>query len=403
MAVFTKTKGQTGLPRYFPAVFETCKKLNHGRIDFKLPDGRVFRAQSKNPGHAVELEIHNPDCFARLIREGDLGFSDAYLEGWWSVSDLQVFMDLILDHNENVFDGFPGMGLVRLFERLRHLMRRNSRGQAKKNISYHYDLGNDFYAKWLDETMTYSSAKFSSPQQDLAKAQIAKYRSMVDQMGVKPGDHVLEIGCGWGGFAEYAARERGLKVTGLTISEEQIKYARERIEKAKLSDMVDFKMLDYRDERGTYDGIASIEMFEAVGEKYWPAYFQTLRERLKPGRHATLQIITVADSRWKVYKRGVDFIQKYIFPGGMLPSPTILRQHVELAGLAVVRSIEFGRSYDITLRRWHETFNANWDQISEMGFDDRFRRMWNFYLTSCAGAFDSATVDVTQITVSRPA
>jgi len=191
-------------------------------------------------------------------------------------------------------------------------------------------------------------------------------------------------------------------VTALTISQEQFNYAQERIAKAGLSDRVTFKLQDYRDETESYDGIASIEMFEAVGEKYWPVYFDTLHQRLKPGRAATLQIITVADRRWEVYKRGVDFIQKYIFPGGMLPSPTILREQVERAGLVVDRSIEFGKSYDITLRRWHETFNEKWDQITALGFDERFRRMWNFYLTSCAATFDSGNCDVTQITVRRP-
>ncbi|MFT7440790.1 MAG: cyclopropane-fatty-acyl-phospholipid synthase, partial [Sulfitobacter sp.] len=279
----------------------------------------------------------------------------------------------------------------------------NSKKQARKNISYHYDLGNDFYKLWLDDTMTYSSALFEdNPQQSLEAAQTAKYASMVDQMGVVPGDHVLEIGCGWGGFAEYAAKIRGLKVTCLTISTEQFNYAKERIEKANLSDLVDIKLQDYRDERGVYDGIASIEMFEAVGEKYWPAYFNTLRDRLKPGKFATLQIITVQDRRWKVYKRGVDFIQKYIFPGGMLPSPSVLREQVEKAGLAVEKSIEFGKSYDLTLRRWHQRFNEKWDDIAAMGFDERFKRMWNFYLTSCASTFDSGNCDVTQITVKRP-
>jgi cyclopropane-fatty-acyl-phospholipid synthase len=233
-------------------------------------------------------------------------------------------------------------------------------------------------------------------------AQTAKYASMVDQMGVKPGDHVLEIGCGWGGFAEYAAKERGLRVTGLTISEEQLKFAQERIEKAGISDLVEFKLQDYRDETATYDGIASIEMFEAVGEKYWPVYFDTVRERLKPGGNATLQIITIANKRFESYRKDVDFIQKYIFPGGMLPSPEALRREVERAGLVVERSVEFGESYSQTLRRWFDTFNARWDQIQPLGFDTRFRRMWNFYLTSCAAAFHSGSCDVTQITISRP-
>ena len=400
--ILTTTEGQKDLPRYFNHVFDLAKTIQYGRLDIRLEDGRVFRAEGANPGPVAEMHIHNPDSFARLIREGDLGFSDAYLDGWWSTPDLQAFMDMMHAGNDTIYDGFPGMGLVRAYEKLRFWLQSNNKTQARKNISYHYDLGNEFYKLWLDDTMTYSSAIFETGQESTEKAQTAKYASMVDQMGAQPGDHILEIGCGWGGFAEYAARERGLKVTGLTISKEQLKFAQDRIAKAGLSDQVEFKLQDYRDERGTYDGIASIEMFEAVGEKYWPIYFETVRERLKPGKNATLQIITVADRRWDVYKRGVDFIQKYIFPGGMLPCPRILREQVQKAGLGVVTSKEFGASYDITLRRWHETFNQKWDQIAEMGFDDRFRRMWNFYLTSCASAFDSSTVDVTQITVSRP-
>jgi len=400
--ILTTTEGQKDLPRYFARVLGMASSLRHGRIDFVLPDGRRFRAEGPNPGPVAELDIHNNDLFARLIREGDLGFCDAYLDGWWSTPDLQAFMDFIHADNEDIYDGFPGMGLVRAYEQLRFWLQRNSKQQARKNISYHYDLGNDFYGLWLDDTMSYSSAIFSDPQQSMEAAQTLKYKSMVDEMGVQPGDHVLEIGCGWGGFAEYAAAERGLQVTCLTISEEQFKYAVERIEKAGLSDKVTFKLQDYRDETGVYDGIASIEMFEAVGEKYWPVYFETVRERLKPGKTATFQIITVAHRRWKVYKRGVDFIQKYIFPGGMLPSPVVLREQIEKAGLAVEKSVEFGKSYDITLRRWHETFNAKWDQIAAMGFDERFRRMWNFYLTSCAATFDSGNCDVTQITVRKP-
>ena len=400
--ILTTTEGQKNLPRYFARVFAMAQNMENGQVDFILPDGRRFRAKGSNPLPVAEIHIHKNDLFARLIREGDLGFSDAYLDEWWSTPDLQAFMD-VAHANEDIYDSFPAMGLVRRFEALRFWLQSNSKKQARKNISYHYDLGNDFYKLWLDDTMTYSSALFADgAQQSLEAAQIAKYASMVDQMGVQPGDHVLEIGCGWGGFAEYAAKERGLKVTCLTISKEQFKYAQERIEKAGLSDLVDFKLQDYRDERGVYDGIASIEMFEAVGEKYWPIYFSTVRDRLKPGKTATLQIITVPDRRWKIYKRGVDFIQKYIFPGGMLPSPSVLRQQIEKAGLGVEKSLEFGKSYDLTLRRWHETFNEKWDEISAMGFDERFKRMWNFYLTSCASTFDSGNCDVTQITVRRP-
>jgi len=403
MQVLTTMKGQVGLPRYFSQAFEVARRMEHGRLDIVLPDGRRFRAEGSKPGPVAEMRIHDTDIFARLIREGDLGFCEAYLEGGWSTPDLQAFMDLVHHGNEGVYDGYPGMGLLRAYEKLRFWLQSNSKDQAKKNISYHYDLGNTFYGLWLDDTMTYSSALFRTGQESLERAQIQKYESMVDQMGAKPGDHVLEIGCGWGGFAEYAAKERGLRVTALTISKEQRDYAVERMRRAGLSDRVEIKLQDYRDERGTYDGIASIEMFEAVGEKYWPVYFETLRDRLKPGANATLQIITVEDRRWEVYKRGVDFIQKFIFPGGMLPCPSALRSEVTRAGLTVTRSVEFGQSYSQTLRRWHETFNGRWNEIALLGFDDRFRRMWNFYLTSCAATFESRNCDVTQITVTRPA
>lgn len=402
MSPITSLEGQKDLPRYFAPTFALAQKLRHGRIDFRLPDGRLFRVNAPHPGPVAEITVHNPEVFARLIREGDLGFADAYLEGWWSTPDLQAFMDVINADNDDVYDSFGGMMLVRLWERLRHWMNRNTKEQAKKNISYHYDLGNDFYRLWLDDTMTYSSAIFDSGQESLEAAQTAKYRSMVDQMGAQPGDHVLEIGCGWGGFAEYAAGERGLKVTGLTISKEQRDFAIERMARAGLSDKVEIKLQDYRDEKGLYDGIASIEMFEAVGEKYWPVYFDTVRDRLKPGKSATLQIITIEDKRFEVYRKGVDFIQKYIFPGGMLPSPSVLRAEVEKAGLMVRKSIEFGESYSQTLRRWHDTFNERWSEVSLLGFDDRFRRMWNFYLTSCAAGFHAGCIDVTQITVTKP-
>lgn len=401
--ILTTTEGQETLPRYFPQVFHQACKLRAGRLDFTLPDGRTFRAEGEAPGLVAELVVHNVETFTRLVREGDLGFCDAYLDGWWDSPDLQGFLDLLHDRNDDLYEGFPGMFLVRAYERMRHWMNGNSRKQARKNISYHYDLGNAFYALWLDPSMTYSSALFETGQESLEAAQRAKYASMVDRIGAMPGDHVLEIGCGWGGFAEYAAGERGLRVTGLTISEEQLSYARERIEKVGLSDRVDFRLQDYRDEVGRYDGIASIEMFEAVGEKYWPAYFETLKRCLNPGAKATLQIITLQEARFETYRKGVDFIQKYIFPGGMLPSKTALREQVQAVGLEQVDSFAFGDSYSQTLRRWHHAFNARWPEVAALGFDDRFRRMWNFYLTSCAGSFRGENCDVIQLTVAKPA
>lgn len=399
--VKTSIDGEADLPRYFRNVFGKASEMAVGRLDFVLPDGRRFRAEGASPGPVAEVRFHDPEVLGRLIREGELGFCDAYLDGGWSTPDLQAFLDLLNAGNDVLYRGFPMQGLVKAYERFRHWMHSNTKWRAKKNISYHYDLGNEFYAKWLDETMTYSSALFETGQESLDVAQTAKYAALVDAMGVKPGDHVLEIGCGWGGFAEYAAGERGLKVTGLTISKEQLSYARDRIEKAGLSDLVDLRMQDYRDESGRYDGIASIEMFEAVGEKYWPTFFDKVRDCLKPGAQASLQIITITEDRFETYRKGVDFIQKYIFPGGMLPSQTALREQLTRAGLEERHILEFAESYSQTLRRWHESFNEKWAEIEPMGFDDRFKRMWDFYLTSCAASFHGGNCDVVQITVAK--
>jgi cyclopropane-fatty-acyl-phospholipid synthase len=400
--IFTTTKGQIGLPRYFSAVFQVLGRLNRGRLDFVIPDGRRFRAEGRLPGPTGELVVQDPDIFARLIREGDVGFCEAYMDGGWSSPDLQSLLDCVVGGNDEVYNGFPGFGLVRALERFRFWLRSNTKSGSRRNIAQHYDLGNDFYRLWLDETMTYSSALFVTGQESLERAQELKYTAMVDQMGVKPGDHVLEIGCGWGGFAEYAARERGLRLTCLTISREQHRYAVERMARAGLSDQVEVKLQDYRDEKGVYDAIASIEMFEAVGEKFWPVYFDILRNCLKSGARATLQVITIREDRFSAYRKGVDFIQKYIFPGGMLPSPSALRQEAERAGLALQGSVEFGKSYDITLRRWFDQFNQNWAAVQALGFDERFKRMWNLYLTSCASSFQSGNCGLTQITFVRP-
>lgn len=403
MTILTTTDGQRDLPRYFAQVFKLANRLRFGRLDLVLRDGRRFRAEGAAPVPVAEVQIHNDDLFARLLREGEIGFSEAYLDGWWSSPDLQAFMDLVNAWNDGLYDTFPGQGLVRAFEKLRYWLQSNTKRQAKKNIAAHYDLGNDFYRLWLDDSMTYSSALFQTGQESLESAQRAKYASMVDRMGVRPGDHILEIGCGWGGFAEYAAGERGLRVTGVTISQAQHDYAVARLARAGLSDRVEIRLQDYRDITGQFDGIASIEMFEAVGERYWPVYFETLKHRLRPQANAVLQIITVHDSRWASYRNSVDFIQKYIFPGGMLPSRAALQPIIRAAGLTEAKSLEFGPSYSLTLRRWHEIFNDRWEDIAAMGFDQRFRRMWNFYLTSCAGAFQSGICDVTQMTVTKPA
>ncbi|MGF1658601.1 MAG: class I SAM-dependent methyltransferase [Rubrimonas sp.] len=392
-----------GAPRWFHTVFSIVGNISVGSLTFVLPDGREYRAEGAEPGPNGVIVVHNPELFWRMIRDGELGFAEAYMDGWWDTPDLQAVLDAALLNNDTVARGFAGRTLTRMVERFRHFLNRNTKRGSARNISKHYDLGNDFYSVWLDESMTYSSALFHRSDESLPDAQRNKYAAIADSMGVKPGDHVLEIGCGWGGFAEYAAAERGVKLTGLTISREQHDFARRRIFEKGLAERVEIVMRDYRDERGRYDGVASIEMFEAVGEKYWPVYFDTVRDRLKPGGQATLQVITIADRWFEGYREGVDFVQKYIFPGGFLPCPSALKAQTARAGLDWVESREFGHSYSDTLRRWRGKFNEAWSDIREMGFDERFNRMWNFYLASCAACFLAETTDVTQVTLRRSA
>lgn len=400
---FTSVAGQRHLPRWFETFFSILQRIDTGSVEIALPDGRAFIATGERPGPTGRIEVINPEFFTRMAREGELGFCEMYLEGWWSTPDLQVLLDALLLNNDKVLRSFPGAALVRAYERLRHWLRTNTRRGAKRNISFHYDLGNEFYRFWLDETMTYSSALFSGQEERLDTAQRNKYASVCDRMGLASGDHILEIGCGWGGFAEYAIAERGARVTGLTLSREQHDFARKRLFEAGLAERAEILLRDYRDERGQYDGVASIEMLEAVGEKYWPVYFRTIRERLNPGRAAALQVITIADRLFHGYRRSTDFIQKYIFPGGMLPSPSALRREAARAGLDVLGSIEFGDSYSRTLRHWRQVFNTRWAEIERLGFDQRFHRMWNFYLASCAACFHAGTTDVTQIALRKTA
>jgi cyclopropane-fatty-acyl-phospholipid synthase len=399
--VLTTTDGQAGLPRWFETFFSILRRIETGRIEIALPDGRVFRAEGGRPGPEGRIDVHETEFFSRMARDGELGFGEMYLDGWWTTPDLQSLMDVVLLNNEQVARSFPGAGLVRAYERFRHWLRANTRAGARRNIAHHYDLGNSFYEKWLDPSMTYSSALFSGQGETLAEAQANKYAAICDRLQLKPGDHVLEIGCGWGGFAEYAIRERGVRVTGLTLSREQKAYAERRLAEAGLADRAEIVLRDYRDEEGRYDAIASIEMFEAVGEKYWPIYFHTVRERLKPGGRAALQIITIADHLFASYRKGTDFVQKYIFPGGMLPSPTELRSHCARAGLEMAGSLDFGESYSRTLREWRGVFNSRWQEISELGFDGRFWRMWNFYLSTCAACFAAGSTSVCQMTLRR--
>ena len=393
---------RSSLPRRLRIVASILDRIERGSIEIELPGGRRLRAAGREPGPAGRIVVLNRNFFGRLLGAGDQGFGEMFMDGWWITPNLHDLLDVILLNNENMARHFPGAGLFRLRERIRHCFNPNTRRGSRRNIAHHYDLGNDFYSLWLDETMTYSSALFQTGTESLEQAQRNKFAAICDWLAPASGDRILEIGCGWGGFAEYAIRERGVRVTGLTISREQHDHARRRLFEAGLADRAEIVLRDYRDERGIYDRIVSIEMIEAVGEKYWPAYFSALHDRLRPGGVAALQAITIAERLFPQYRTRVDFIQKHIFPGGMLPSPGALHANSEAAGLQTIGATSHADSYSRTLRTWRRRFNARWHRIARLGFDERFRRMWNFYLAVSAAGFAAGSTDVVQIAYRRP-
>ncbi len=373
-----------------------------GRLLLELPDGRTLVFDHGAPGADARVQLHDYAVIRRTMAGGDVGFAESYMDGEWSTPDLTAVLTFFSDNFEAAGQLARGGALIRWANMARHLFNRNTRQGAKRNILAHYDLGNAFYSRWLDPSMTYSSGLFTSPNTSIEQAQAAKYSAIADALELSPASRVLEIGCGWGGFAEYAARERGAQVTALTISDAQHAYATERMARAGLSDRVDIRLEDYRDHEGEYDGVASIEMFEAVGETFWSSYFDKVRDSLRPGGRAALQIITIKDDLFARYRKRVDFIQRYIFPGGMLPSESALRSEFDRAGLQFDGSRLFGRDYARTLRDWAKRFNEGWGDISPLGFDEPFRRMWNFYLSYCEAGFDSGRINVGHFNLSRP-
>lgn len=376
-------------------------KLPMGRLTLLFPSGEGLVFQGAEAGPEATLKINDFRFIRRALSGGDVGLGEGYMAGEWETPDLTALLMFFAENLEARPDMVAGGPLTRFAHWVYHQLRANTRTQARKNISAHYDLGNDFYEKWLDPSMTYSSARFDRPDQSLEEAQHNKYRALADSIGLEEGDHVLEIGCGWGGFAEYAARDRGAKVTCLTLSTEQRAYAIERMEKLQLGDRVDIKLQDYRDETGTYDKIASIEMFEAVGQEYWPSFFQKVHDCLKPGGRAGLQIISIRDDLFETYSRRADFIQRYIFPGGVLPSLDKLKDEFSRASLQLEKLEAFAIDYADTLAEWMKRFTHAWDDIRPLGFDDRFRRMWEFYLAYCEAGFRTGRIDVAQYTLSR--
>jgi cyclopropane-fatty-acyl-phospholipid synthase len=385
------------------AVFKLLGRLEHGTLEVQLPDGSHTRMGS---GAAPRAAIRLDDWVvcAATLKSGDIGFAESYIAGHWGTPDLAALLRLFIANRERIESVIYGSRWGAWFYRLRHLFNRNSRAGSRRNIHAHYDLGNAFYRRWLDETMNYSSAWFDGRlDQPLAQAQHAKVRRAIDEVQIAPGQRVLEIGCGWGAVAESVARERGAHLTGVTLSTEQLDYARQRLADAGLADRTDLRLQDYRDiADAPFDAVISIEMFEAVGRSYWPSYFETIKRCLKPGGRACIQSITIRDDLFERYVRSTDFIQQYIFPGGLLPSISEFTRAAERAGLVVERQLAFGADYAETLRRWRASFLAQEREVIGLGFDTRFMRTWEFYLAYCEAAFDTGNTDVVQFTLRRP-
>lgn len=377
------------------------RALSVGSLDLTLPDGRGLAVRTGADGPHGVMIVHRWRLFARVAMRGDVGLGEAFMDGDFETPDLAALLSVFAANARVGEKGFGPGRLAGLALRLRHLLRHNSRSGSKRNIVAHYDLGNAFYAEWLDPSMTYSSALFTRGANDLETAQADKYRTLIERTGIDETCHVLEIGCGWGGFACLAAEEVGCRVTGLTLSPAQKEFAEARIAARGLSDRVTIELCDYRDKQGAFDRIVSIEMFEAVGEQYWPIYFSKVSELLKPGGRAGLQIITLRDAFFDSYRKGADFLQTYIFPGGMLPAEGLLPRLAKAAGLDSDDPFTFGQDYARTLALWTERFEDAWSRIEPSGFDERFRRMWLFYLAECEAGFRSGLINVQQAVYHR--
>lgn len=366
----------------------------HGALTATFPSGRSRSLGDARTGVHAHLKLNNFKVLKKAMRRGTLGFAEAYMNGDIEIDDLVRLFRFFLQ-NRDVFDkANPGIFRRAAQDLAWHMARPNTREGSKENISEHYDLGNRFYGEWLDPTMTYSSAYFAGQDISLEEAQRNKYRRIIEMAGIAPGSSVLEIGCGWGGFAETAAGEAGARVRGITLSREQLKFARDRLERQGFDDLGTLVFEDYRDTQGQFDHVASIEMIEAVGEEHWPVYFQTVHDRLKPGGTAAIQAITIAERDFEGYKAGPDFIQRYIFPGGMLLTKTVMREAAEKAGLVLEEIDCFRHDYAKTLRLWREAFIARWSAIEKLGFDEWFKRKWIYYLAYCEAGFTEGTIDV---------
>ncbi len=391
-------KNESGVNHWVPLFLAMMSKIGCGSISIATPEGDYLNFRGKEDGEHVRLKVLDWRFCEELFLKGDIGFGEAYIKGYWESDNIDKLIKFAIDNKSQLERVIKGSFLKIMFYRLKHLMNRNSVSGSKKNIHAHYDLGNDFYKLWLDESMTYSSALFDKPGLDLLSAQERKYQNILDQLQLKEGDHILEVGCGWGGFMEYAAR-KGVRVTGVTISQEQFEYATVRL--STFGDLARVELRDYRKIEGQYDHIVSIEMFEALGEEYWSTYFRILNSVLKKNGKLIVQSITINDQDFKSYRKGTDFIQQYIFPGGMLPSPKVFKEISEGNGFKLYGSLEFGRDYGRTLGLWEESFGEVQDQVKAMRFDEKFIRTWRFYLKYCQGGFEAGKINVFQFYLTK--
>jgi len=372
--------------------------MHWGSLRLITPDGQILDFEGKEEGAHAELHITHWRFARKVLQGAEIGFAECYRDGLFETPDLTSLLAVLSTNYLALEEAIPLGKLIMRIQRRMHFFRKNTRQGSRRNIHAHYDLGNEFYQEWLDPSMTYSSALFADASDNncLTSAQIAKYDHILDRLNLGAGAHILEVGCGWGGFAEHAAQSRGVHVTAITISQAQYDYAKKRIQSAQLEHLVEIKLIDYRDVPGQFDGVVSIEMFEAVGEEFWPIYFRTLKERLKPGGQAVIQTITIAEDKFDLYRRTTDFIREFIFPGGLLPSPGRFVKEANQAGFLEAGRRSFGHDYAETLRRWRTSFDEAGQKVRGLGFDERFQRLWRFYLTYCEVGFDMRFTDVSQ-------
>jgi cyclopropane-fatty-acyl-phospholipid synthase len=389
------------MPWHAKVVLNLLNRLEYGQLEIETPSNEILFFYGKQDGHHAHIKIYDWAVCERALKSGDIGFCEAYIDQLWDSKDLLALLRLLLQNRRIIERVIYGSWWGRLTYQIKHWLNRNSKAGSKKNIHAHYDIGNSFYSLWLDPSMTYSSALFKTEDETLIQAQINKYQRIIDEIGISKEDRLLEIGCGWGGMMEVATQQ-GIRIDCLTISQEQAKFAQERAERIHQTERAQILIRDYRDHADQYDGIASIEMFEAVGEQYWDTYFKTVYQCLKPGKKACIQTIVIADDLFERYREGTDFIQQYVFPGGMLPSVQAFSQAAQKAGLIVTNTYSFGQDYFKTLCLWHKKFMANLDTVKHQGFDDSFVRLWSMYLMYCAAGFAENSINVAQLTLMKP-